>query len=122
MTIIKNFEEMIAWQKARELNKIIYSFSKNDGFKNDFALVGQIKRSSLSTMANIAEGFERDSKPQLKYFTNIALGSSGETRSHLYAARDAEYIDSELFEDALNRSLEISRLLRGFIKSIRNHS
>jgi len=56
---IENFEDLIAWQKARGLTKNIYRVTKIGEFARDFGLREQIRRASVSIMSNIAEGFER---------------------------------------------------------------
>jgi len=58
MDKIQRFEDIVGWQKARELVRIIYQMtSENDGFRRDFALTDQIRRTALSAISNIAEGF-----------------------------------------------------------------
>ena len=61
MATIKRFEDLECWQEARELVKIVYSFTKKDEFKKDFELVRQVRKSAISSMANISEGFHRNS-------------------------------------------------------------
>ncbi|MBL0342803.1 MAG: four helix bundle protein [Bacteroidetes bacterium] len=75
-----------------------------------------MRNSSISIMANIAEGLERNTALQKKYFTNVAIGSAGETRSHLYIARDMNYIDDNQFKLFIENVKEISRILNGFIQ------
>ena len=116
MALIESFEEMEGWKKARELNKQIYKITSRGSFYYDFALKDQIRRSSISIMANIAEGLERNTALQKKYFTNVAIGSAGETRSHLYIARDMNYIDDNQFKLFIENVKEISRILNGFIQ------
>jgi len=60
MTEIKQFEELEIWQKARELTQLIYKITSIGGFVNDYGLKDQIRRSSVSILLNISEGFERD--------------------------------------------------------------
>ncbi|WP_262896311.1 four helix bundle protein [Hyunsoonleella ulvae] len=61
MAKFNSFEEIISWQKARELNKVIYDLTNgNNSFSKDFGLRDQIRRSSVSISSNIAEGFERE--------------------------------------------------------------
>jgi four helix bundle protein len=67
-------------------------------------------------MANLAEGFERNSKLQKRYFMNVAIGSAGETRSHLHLAEDLEYITKEEHDYMVNELQEISKTISGFIK------
>src|SRR4030065_2762694 len=88
----KMFEELQIWEKARELVKAIYKLSMTDKFKKDYSLVDQIRRSSVSIMSNIAEGFERGSNTEFIQFLYIAKGSAGEVRTQLYIAYDLKYI------------------------------
>lgn len=91
MTTIKNFEGVFAWQKARELNKEIYLITNEGLFSKDFGLRDQIRRSSISIMSNIAEGFERRGDKEFIRFLNIAKGSCAELKTQLYAAIDVGY-------------------------------
>ena len=113
---IKRFEDIIAWQKARKLSLIIYKLFKDN---KDFCFKDQIRRASISIMNNIAEGFERETDKEFKRFLFIAKGSSGEVRSMLYTAYDLKYITKENLKQLYKLSSEISRLLAGFIKTLR---
>lgn len=110
---IEKFEDIIAWQKARELTIAIYIQLKNC---RDFGLKDQIQRASVSIMNNIAEGFERRTNKELINFLYIAKGSCGEVRSMLYLTLQFGYINKEQFEKNYDLSVEISKLLSGFIK------
>ena len=107
----QKFQDIIAWQKARELNKQIYGATRNGMFAKDFGLCDQIRRSSISIMANIAEGFGRHSNKEFAHFINIARGSAVEVQSHLYVALDLNYIDQPTFEDLFANIDEICRIL-----------
>jgi len=74
-TMIEKFEDLIAWQKARELTKNIYKLTKQGAFLKDFGLRDQIRRASVSIMSNIAEGFERCSRSEFHQFLVFAKGS-----------------------------------------------
>jgi len=113
--IIKNFEEIIAWKKAKELNLLIYKNFKNC---RDFSFRDQIQRASVSIMNNIAEGFERGGNKEFKNFLFIAKGSCAEARSMLILAFDLKYITSVQFKETYNLTIEISKLLSGFIKTL----
>lgn len=113
--LIKSFEDIIAWQKAGKLTLNIY---KQFAFCKDYSFNDQIKRAAVSIMNNIAEGFERRGDKELKHFLFIAKGSAGEFRSMLYLALDLQYISKTDFDNLYNRSVEISRLLSGFIKTL----
>ncbi len=117
MAKIKSFEEIISWQKARELNKDIYNITnKNNSFSKDFGLRDQIRRSSISISSNIAEGFERETTKEFIRFLYIAKASSGEFRSQLYLAFDLNYINKDEFSKLNLKVNEVSKLLSGLIK------
>lgn len=97
---IERFEQIQGWQEARSLTRTVYDMTRKDGFARDFGLRDQIQRSSVSVMANIAEGFERRSRKEFTQFLGIALGSCAEVRSHLYVALDQDYISDAEFKDA----------------------
>jgi len=116
---IRRFEDLEAWQKARDLVRILYAETTDGPFARDFVLRDQARRSAVSIMANVAEGFERDGNKEFQQFLSMAKGSCGELRSHLYVALDQKYVDAQQHEDLLNRALEISRLIAGLIRYIR---
>ncbi len=112
---IEKFEDIIAWQKSKDLTLNIYAQFKNC---RDFSFKDQIQRAIISVMNNIAEGFERMGDKELRKFLYIAKGSCGEVRSMLYIALKLDYISKEQFEKFYQASIEISKLLSGFIKKI----
>lgn len=114
MKIVK-FEEIVAWQKAKELSLLVY---KDFCECRDFAFRDQIQRASVSVMNNIAEGFERNTNKEFKNFLYIAKGSCGEVRSMLNLAEELGYITRSQYEDMNSLSLDASRLLSGFIKTL----
>ncbi|MBJ6367596.1 four helix bundle protein [Snuella sedimenti] len=117
MTKFSSFEDIIAWQKARELNKNIYDVTeRNKYFNNDFSLRDQIRRSSISISSNIAEGFERETTKEFIRYLYIAKASPGEFRSQLYLAYDLEYLSSKEFKTLNLKVKEISKLTSGLIK------
>ena len=112
---IERFEDIIAWQKAKELTVSIYhSFetSKDFGFKD------QIQRAAVSIMNNIAEGFERRSNKEFKQFLYIAKGSCGEVRSMLILAKELNMKPHEDLNPILQLSEEIAKIISGLIKTI----
>jgi len=112
---IERFEDILSWQKSKELCLVIYKLfaeSKDYGFKD------QIQRASVSVMNNIAEGFERKSNNEFRHFLFITKGSCGEVRSMLYLAKDLNRINKNDFESLYDLSIEISKLISGLIKSL----
>jgi four helix bundle protein len=120
MTLFKNFEEIIAWQKARMLTKEIYNVTNQHHLNKDFGLRDQMRRASVSIMSNIAEGFDRKSKKEFIYFLYISKGSASELRSQVYILRDLNYIDSEQYYDLINLCLEVSKMLSGLISYLKS--
>lgn len=112
---IDKFENIIAWQKSKDLALNIYDAFRSN---NDYSFRDQIKRAAVSIMNNIAEGFERGSKKELKRFLYISKASCGEVRSMLYLAFDLNYISQETFRKLHNHATEISKILSGFIKTL----
>jgi four helix bundle protein len=112
---IERFEDIISWQKSKELTLIIYKLFKNN---RDFSFRDQLQRAAISIGNNIAEGFERRSNKELIHFLFIAKGSCGEIRSMSGIALDLQYITKEDYICISNLSLDISRLLSGFIKTL----
>jgi len=112
---IEKFENIISWQKAKNLTIEIYKEFKNC---RDYGFRDQIQRASVSIMNNIAEGFERKGDKEFKHFLYIAKGSCGEVRSMLYLALEFNYLSEEQFKKNYELSIEISKLLSGFIKTL----
>jgi four helix bundle protein len=92
----------------------VYQITQSGQRARDFALCKQMQRAAVSTMANLAEGYERGRPGELHQFVSIAKGACAEVRSHLYAARDAGYLDDETFQSVLNQAEETARLIGGF--------
>lgn len=112
MAAFRRFEDILAWQKARTMNQIIYSTTTQGDFSRDYDLRSQIRRASTSIMANIAEGFGRHSDRDFAHFLNIAYASSCEVQSHLYVALDLNYLtDKARFEEIYSLADEICRML-----------
>ena len=112
---MKRFEEIIAWQKAKELAVFIYRIFRAN---RDYGFRDQIQRAVVSIGNNIAEGFERQSDKELKQFLFIAKGSCGEVRSMTYLAQDLGYLKEQESVVIRDSAQEISRMLAGFIKKL----
>lgn len=116
MATFKHFQDITAWQKARELVNGVYAISKRPVFFKDIGLREQIRRSSVSVMSNIAEGFERDGRREFIQFLSIAKGSCGETKSLLIVALDQRYLDDEEFRRLTGLADHTSNLLGNLMK------
>lgn len=118
MSTIQKYEDLICWQRARELTKNIYKEFKSLKFE-DRGLQDQIQRASVSIMSNIAEGFERGTKQEFLNYLFIAKGSAGEVRAQLYVALDAGYLNEETFKNLKFKAEECSKLISNFTKSLK---
>jgi four helix bundle protein len=120
MASFKKFEDINAWQKSRELSRLIFTLTNKKVFKNDRSLIWQITSSSGSIMDNIAEGFERGGNKEFIQFLAIAKGSSAEVRSQLYRALDQNFISDKELSEAYDLASEISKMIHNLIKYIKS--
>ena len=119
MATFKKFEDITAWQQARELTREIYTVTSQGTFSKDFGLKDQIRRASVSIMSNIAEGFERSGTAEFSQFLATAKGSAGEVRSQLYVAFDQNYLSKEGFEALASSVTQISSMISGLMSYLR---
>ena len=120
MATWKSFEDIDAWQLAREFNKDIYRIIRYKGLSTDYRLRDQINGSAGSAMDNIAEGFERNGNKEFIQFLSIAKASVGESRSQLYRIRDRDYITEIEFEELLNKALSISGKIQNLMSYLKS--
>jgi four helix bundle protein len=115
----KTFEEMPVWQDSCTLTNLIYTLTLGNEFSRDFGLKDQIRRSAVSIMSNISEGYERSTKKEFAMFLGYAKGSAGELRSQLYIAADQKYISTEQFQAAHKLATDVSSQLAKFAAYLR---
>ncbi|MCE5231168.1 four helix bundle protein [bacterium] len=120
MAKIERFEDLIAWQKSRELTRDIYCVTRTSPFANDYGLTGQIRRAAVSIMSNIAEGFERWGNGEFHQFLSTAKASCAEVRSQLYVAFDVGYLNLSAFNQLRSQAEEITRIVAGLRTSVEN--
>ncbi len=118
---IERFEDIHAWQKARELVSTIYDISADGEFGREFALRNQIRNASISIMANIAEGFDRGTNKEFIQFLTIARASCSEVKSHLYVVLDRGYVNQDEFHTLYGQATSITSLIDGFIRYLRDN-
>lgn len=115
---VERFEDLTAWQKSRALTSEIYRVTKAGEFGKDFGLRDQIRRSAVSVMSNLAEGFDRAGRKEFHQFLVVAKGSCAEVRSQLYVAFDAGYVSKVEFERLFGQAEEVSRIIGGLRASV----
>jgi four helix bundle protein len=91
----------------------VYRVTKQGAFAQDYGLTRQLQRASVSIMSNVAEGFERGGRVEFHQFLSTAKASCAETRSLLYVALDAEYLDEKTFARLLENADEVARIIGG---------
>jgi four helix bundle protein len=119
MATIQKFEDLICWQRGRELTKEIYKTFSNC---RDYGFRDQIQRAAVSVASNIAEGFERGTKQEFLNYLYIAKGSAGEVRTQLYIAFDIGYLNIEKFKYLNNLAQDCSRLAQSFAEKVKGGS
>ena len=116
---IKSFEDIEVWQKARIFAVEIYEICKSLEKEKEFSLANQLKRSAVSIMANIAEGFARKTSKEFIQFLFIAKGSAAELQSHLYLLFDLKMIEEHIFSKVKEDVIVIQKMLSNFIRYLK---
>jgi len=116
---IERPEDLTVWQKAHQFVLNIYEITKKFPSNEQFGLTAQLRKSSVSIPANIAEGSKRQYTKELIQFLHVAKGSLSESEYYIRLAKDLGYVSSKDFEGLFNQSDEVGRMLAGLIKSLR---
>ena len=118
--LAEHFEDLRIWQQARQQAAELYRlFGAGSVSERDFGFRDQIQRAGVSVMNNIAEGFERRSKPDFARFLDLAKGSCGEVRSMLHLAEDLSYLSSEIALTLRNEAIRLSKGIESLAKKLR---
>lgn len=116
MPKITRFEDLECWQEARKIVNCVYSVFRVGGFLKDFAYNDQVRRASISIMANISEGFSRKGNKEFIHFLFISKASAAELQSHLYIALDQKYISEDQFKSLYDQLDKVQRQISNLIK------
>ena len=115
---MKDFKELKVWEKAHQLTLSVYKATVDFPRDELYGLTSQIRRSSASIPANIAEGCGRKGDAELARFLQIAMGSASELEYHLLLASDLNLLNSSDYERLANDVTEVKRMLASFIKKL----
>ncbi len=115
---MRNFQELIVWQKAHQLTLKIYSVTSSFPTAEVYGLTSQIRRSCSSIPTNIAEGCGRHTNPDLKRFLTIASGSCSELEYQLILSKDLSFISLPIFQELTEELIEIRKMLFSFISKL----
>lgn len=120
MATITRFEEIEAWQTARELTRRIYRLTRDGQFARDISLCDQMRRAAVSVLSNIAEGYESRTSTLFREYLGRAKASAGELRAQGYVALDAGYITQAEFDTIFELCDKCSRQIFRFMQYLAN--
>ena len=118
----RDFMKIKAWQFADELCFQIYGSTRAFPDDERYGLTSQIRRSSVSVAANIAEGADRQTKKDYLHFLYIARGSLSETRYHLHLCRRLRYLSDAEYSELDSLRAEAASTLQGLIRSVQKEA
>jgi four helix bundle protein len=115
---VKNFRELIAWQKALDLVEETYKASKSFPKDELYGLTSQIRRAVVSIPSNIAEGQGRDTTREFRHYLSISYGSLCEVQTQIFIAQRLTYLKEEQVITLLSMANEVARLINGLSNSL----
>jgi four helix bundle protein len=115
---MKNFRDLQVWQKAHALTLEVYEYTSSFPESERYGLTSQLRRSTASVGANIAEGCGRSSDADLKRFLHVSMGSACETEYHLLLAYDLGFLAEATFTRLTSNIQEVKRMLAAFIAKL----
>ncbi len=116
---IEKFEDIRAWQQARELTNLIYDLTEQGNFARDFRLRDQIRDAAGSIMHNIAEGFDDGSDAEFIHFLKYSRRSASEVQSEIHLALDRKYISAQDFQRVYDMATTTKMSINAFIAYLR---
>jgi four helix bundle protein len=119
---VRRFEDLLCWQKARQLANLVYDLTGHPAFAKDYKLRDQIQDAAGSVMHNIAEGCDAGTDPEFTRFLKIARRSASEVQSELYLALDRRYLDQAELHKTYGQADEAKKVINGLIASLRKGS
>ena len=115
---MKNYRELIVWQKAMDLTEEVYKIVRLLPKEELYGLTAQIKRASVSVPSNIAEGYSRNTTKEYVRFLYIARGSLSEIETQLLLCIRLKFLSNEQISSALSLIPEIGKMLNAIISKL----
>jgi len=115
---IRNFRDLDIWQMGKSITLEIYQMTSEYPDSENYGLVSQMRRASVSISSNIAEGFNRFHNSEYRQFLYIALGSCGELETQIEISHELGYISPSIRENIINKITHESRMIRNLIKKL----
>ena len=116
-TYTYGFENLVVWQKAKELVKAIYQVTKKFPREEKFGMIDQLRRAAVSMTSNLAEGSARKSLKEQARFTEISYSSLMEVLSEIIISYELKYLPEKEYFSFRKQIQEISRMLNGLRNS-----
>ena len=111
----QSFEDLQVWKRSTRLSIDLTNYLSDC---NDYAFKNQLLRSAISIPSNIAEGAERQSEKEFRYFLNVAKGSAAELRTQIYIGMETTVLEEKMSKKMIEELKELSSMLQGLIKSL----
>jgi four helix bundle protein len=115
---MKDFKDLLVWQKALDLEVMLYRMTRKFPKEEIYGFTSQIRRSAGSIGANIAEGCGSRSDGELGRFVQIARGSSSELEHHLLIAKALGFLPAAEWQNLQSKVSEVQRMLTAFSQTI----
>lgn len=115
---MKDFRNLKVWEKSHQLTLAGYKATRRFPRDEIYGLTSQMRRSSVSIAANIAEGCGRSGDAELSRFFHIAMGSASELEYHILLAHDLTLLETSTYDPLVNEIIEVKRMLASFIKKL----
>ena len=116
---MRDFRQIKVWAKAHNLTLEVYKATARFPREEIYGLTSQIRRSSSSIPANIAEGFGRGGNAELARFLQIGMGSASELEYHILLSRDLNFVTETVYEQLEQRVVEVKRMLAALLVKVR---
>ena len=114
----KGYRKLDVWNKGYILTKKVYNLTAKFPKEERYGLISQMRRSSVSVVANIAEGYGRNHLNEYIQFISIAIGSSNELEVYLLLSKDLEYLSEKDFNEIMPVHAEVSKMLHSLKLSL----
>src|SRR4051812_34682467 len=115
---VRDYTELIVWQKAMEFVTEVYKASENFPQRELYGLSSQLRRAAVSIPSNLAEGQGRRSTGEFKHFIGNAQGSLCEAETEIRIAGNLGYLKADTISDLLAKSSEIGKIMHGLQSSL----
>ena len=116
---MRNFRELDIWKVSMGMSKVVFQLAKQFPNHEQYSLISQINRSTVSIPSNIAEGCSRSSNKEFIRFLEIAMGSSYELETQLLLSFELTYLSKVELENLLSKLSELLKKINAFIKSVK---